>query len=305
MEYSCLDVEVRDRVMTVTFNRPDHLNSFTMAAALELVDAFDRADADDEVRAVIITGSGSSFCAGADLDEGFVGRDADLTPKARAYLDRLGQVDGVPRDGGGWVALRIAAALKPVIVAFNGAAVGIGVTMSLPADVRIAAESARFGFVFASRGLVPEAASTWFLPRVVGISTAMEWVATGRIFGAAEAHERGLVTYVVPDDELLDRARRIAGEVVDRTSAVSVAASRRLMWSMLGASSPWDAHALESKAIYELAAAPDCREGIDSFFEKRSPEFPMSVSQDLPSFVPEWPVPGEPDRPVHLDHTKE
>jgi enoyl-CoA hydratase/carnithine racemase len=198
-------------------------------------------------------------------------------------------VDGVPRDGGGYVSLRIAASRKPVIVAINGPAVGVGATMTLPADIRLAAESARFGFVFARRGLVPEAASSWFLPRVVGISKAMEWVATGRVFPAAEALAGGLVSRVLPDAELLPTARSIAGEIVENTSAVSVALSRQMLWSMLGASTPWEAHRVDSKAIFRLGQAPDAVEGVTSFLEKRPPKFPGRVGDYL-DVVPAWPT---------------
>lgn len=205
----------------------------------------------------------------------------------------VGTVNGILRDGGGWFSLRIARSLKPVITAFNGSAVGVGVTTTLPADVRIAAESARFGFVFTRRGIVPEAASSWFLPRVVGISKAAEWVMTGRIFSAQEALHTGLVSYVVPDHQLLEKAREIATEIVANTSSVSVAASRRMLWSMLSTPSPWDAHALDSRAMFELATAADCVEGVASFLEKRPAEFPMSVARDLPGFVPDWPSPPD------------
>jgi enoyl-CoA hydratase/carnithine racemase len=198
--------------------------------------------------------------------------------------------DGTPRDGGGTVALRIARCLKPVIGAFNGAAVGVGVTMTLPMDVRLASEKARFGFVFARRGIVAEAASSWFLPRLVGISQAMEWAATGRVFDAREALEGGLVSRVYAPDELLPAAYALAGEIAANTSAVSVAAIRRLMWSGLSAPSPWDAHVADSRLMAAMGQAPDANEGVTSFLEKRPAEFPMRVSKDLPSEVPDWPL---------------
>jgi enoyl-CoA hydratase/carnithine racemase len=199
-------------------------------------------------------------------------------------------IDGVPRDLGGMVSLRVAAARKPVIAAINGPAVGVGATMTLPMDIRLAGESARFGFVFARRGLVPEAASSWFLPRIVGISQAMEWVATGRVFSAGEALAGRLVSRVLPDDDLLDTARAIAEEIAANTSAVSVTLSRQLLWSMLGASSPWEAHRADSRAIFELGQGPDVIEGVMAFLEKRAPKFPGSPSRDFVDLVPPWPA---------------
>jgi len=280
MGFSEIDYGVTDRVATVTLKRPDRLNAFTFTMRGELIEAFDRADADDDVRAVVVTGAGRAFCAGADLGGGggtFKGRTRGET------------VNGAPRDGGGTVALRIARSLKPVIAAINGPAVGVGVTMTLPMDVRLAAESARFGFVFARRGIVTEAASSWFLPRIVGISKAMEWAVTGRVFSAAEALEGRLVSRVHPDDELLPAAYELAREIADNTSAVSVAAIRRLMWSGLSASSPWEAHAADSRLMAELGGAPDAVEGVTAFLEKRRPDFPMRVGGDLPPGVPSWP----------------
>ena len=232
-EFSQIRYESADHVATITLHRPDRLNAFTTTMARELVAAFDAADADDDVRVVLMTGAGRAFCAGADLGRGASTFDATDPVRAaeRAGFETIG---GVPRDGGGTVSLRIAASRKPVIVAVNGPAVGVGATMTLPADVRIAGQSARFGFVFARRGLVPEAASSWFLPRVVGISQAMEWVATGRVFDAAEALGGRLVSRVLPDNELLPAARALAAEIAENTSAVSVALARQLMWSMLG-----------------------------------------------------------------------
>jgi enoyl-CoA hydratase/carnithine racemase len=287
-EYSEILLDVADGVATITLNRPGRLNAFTTTMARELVAAFDATDTDDEVRVVIVTGAGRGFCAGADLGRG--GSTFDATDEARA-AERADfeTVDGVPRDGGGYVSLRIAASRKPVIVAVNGPAVGVGATMILPADIRLAAESAKFGFVFARRGLVPEAASSWFLPRVVGISKAMEWVATGRVFPAVEALAGGLVSQVVPDAELLATARSIAAEIVENTSAVSVALSRQMLWSMLGASTPWEAHRVDSAAIFRLGKAPDAVEGVTSFLEKRPPKFPSRVGDYL-DVVPAWPT---------------
>ena len=288
--FETLDVDLQEGVLLVTFNRPERRNSFTMKMCVELGQVFDMVDVHDDVRVVILTGTGPSFCAGADLNEGFIYEGQDMSAAQRAYVDTVGTINGVVRDGGGWLSLRIARSLKPVIVAFNGSAVGVGVTMTLPADIRIASASARFGLVFTRRGIVPEAASSWFLPRIVGISKAAEWVLTGRIFDAVEAHDAGLVNYVVPDGELVATARELALEIALNTSAVSVAASRRMLWQMLSAPSPWDAHALDSRAMFELSGAADCAEGVASFLEKRPARFPMSVAEDLPGFVPDWPA---------------
>jgi len=287
--YTEIEYEVRDRIATVTLNRPQKMNAFTFTMRDELLDVFDRIDADDDVRAVVVTGAGRAFCAGADLSAGGDTFDKD---KAADLItgegDRL--EDGTPRDGGGMVALRIARCLKPVIGAFNGAAVGVGVTMTLPMDVRLASEKAKFGFVFARRGIVAEAASSWFLPRLVGIAQAMEWAATGRVFDAREALEGRLVSRVLPPDELLPAAYALAREIADNTSAVSVAAIRRLMWSGLSAPSPWDAHAADSRLMAALGGAADAVEGVTSFLEKRDAEFPMRVGKDLPPEVPDWPA---------------
>ncbi|RVX42906.1 enoyl-CoA hydratase/carnithine racemase [Nonomuraea polychroma] len=280
MPFSEIDYDVDDRVATITLNRPDRLNAFTFAMRGELIEAFDLADADDEVRAVVVTGAGRAFCAGADLGGG---------GGTFAHREPAELVDGVPRDGGGTVALRIARSLKPVIGAINGPAVGVGVTMTLPMDVRLASEEARFGFVFARRGIVTEAASSWFLPRIVGIAQAMEWAATGRVFPAAEALDGRLVSRVYPAGELLPAAYALAREIADNTSAVSVAAVRRLMWSGLSAASPWEAHAADSRLMAELGGAPDTVEGVTAFLEKRKADFPMKVSKDLPPGMPFWP----------------
>jgi len=273
--YTQIEYGVADGVATITLNRPDRLNAFTTTMARELVAAFDATDADDEVRVVLLTGAGRGFCAGADLSDGAVTFDA--TRKAVQRAD-FGTVDGVPRDGGGYVSLRIAASRKPVIVAVNGPAVGVGATMILPADIRLASDTARFGFVFARRGLVPEAASSWFLPRVVGISQAMEWVATGRVFNRPASASA----------ELLAVGYGIAAEIARNTSAVSVALSRRMMWSMLGAATPWEAHRIDSRAIFRLGRGPDAAEGVMSFLEKRPPKFAGQVA-DYTDVLLDWP----------------
>lgn len=276
MGYETLEYEVADGVLTITLSRPDRLNAFTEEMRDELIAAFDASDADDAVRAVVVTGAGRGFCAGADLALGGSTFDVNERPPREALAD------GTPRDGGGMVALRIFASHKPVIAAINGAAVGVGITMTLPMDVRLAVRGAKIGFVFARRGIVPEAASSWFLPRVVGISTAMEWVATGRVFTAEEAHERGLVRSLHEPDELLPAAYALAREIADNTAPVSVATGRRMMWTMLGADHPARAHELDSRAITARGQSADAREGVTAFLEKRPADFPDKVSDGLP-----------------------
>jgi len=278
MAYEQILHEVGDGVLTITLDRPEKLNAFTPTMMRELIDAFDRADADDAVRAVIVTGAGRAFCAGADLSGG--GGTFDNT--ARDTLE-------THRDGGGLVALRIFESKKPVIAAINGPAVGVGITMTLPMDVRLASTAARMGFVFARRGIVPEACSSWFLPRVVGISRAAEWVYTGRIFSAEEALAGGLVSRIVPPADLLATARGLAREIADNTSAVSVALSRQLLWRMLGADHPMEAHQVDSRAIYWMGSSADAREGVAAFLEKRPARFTLRPSADLPGFYPWWP----------------
>ncbi|MFI6595554.1 enoyl-CoA hydratase-related protein [Nonomuraea sp. NPDC050536] len=280
MAFSEIEYAVAERVATVTLKRPERLNAFTFTMRREIIEALDLADADDDVRAVVVTGAGRAFCAGADLGGGggtFQRREQDET------------VDGHPRDGGGTVALRIARSLKPVIGAINGPAVGVGLTLTLPMDVRLASDTARFGLVFARRGIVTEAASSWFLPRIVGIAQAMEWAATGRVFDAAEALAGRLVSRVYPGEELLPAAYALAREIADNTSPVAVAAIRRLMWSGLSSPTPWDAHAADSRLMAELGTAPDAVEGVTSFLEKRQADFPMKISADLPGGLPDWP----------------
>jgi enoyl-CoA hydratase/carnithine racemase len=275
MEFQEIRYDVADHVLTLTLNRPERLNAFTPTMGRELVEAFDRADADDAVRAVIVTGEGRGFCAGADLGGG--GGTFD-------WRDR--QTDGeIPRDGGGIVALRIFNSIKPVIAAINGPAVGVGITMTLPMDIRVAAEGAKIGFVFTRRGIVPEACSSWFLPRIAGISRAMEWVATGRVFSAEEAHEGGLVRSVHAPVDLLPAARALAREIAE-SAPVSVATARRLLWTMLGASHPMEAHRADSRAIFARGMSDDAREGVTSFLEKRDPEFTDRVSAGLPELFP-------------------
>lgn len=280
MEYSQIMYEVSDKILTITLNRPEKLNAFTPVMCEELVDAFGRADADDNVRVVIVTGAGRAFCAGADL-----------SPDT-AILERRRQVPEddleIRRDLAGQVTLPIYDLKKPVIAAINGPAVGVGITMTLAMDIRLASENARIGFVFARRGLVAEGASTWFLPRIVGMGKAAEWIYTGRVFGVQEALAHGLVSEVLQPDALIPRAREIAMEIARNTSAVCVALCRQLLWKMLGADHPMEAHKIDSKAIWWIFEQPDAREGIMSFLEKRLPNFPMKPSTDMPDFYPWW-----------------
>ncbi|RJL34126.1 enoyl-CoA hydratase-related protein [Bailinhaonella thermotolerans] len=286
MDFTEIEYGVADRVATITLNRPHKLNAFTYRMRAELIAAFDLADADDDVRAVVVTGKGRAFCAGADLGGG---GDTFNHKRSAEMFGGEDLVDGRPRDGGGTVVLRIARSLKPVIAAINGPAVGVGITMTLPMDVRLASDTARMGFVFARRGIVTEAASSWFLPRIVGISQAMEWAATGRVFDAAEALSGRLVSRVVPAGELLPAAYGIAREIAGNTSPVAVAAIRRLMWSGLSAASPWEAHRHDSHLMYDLGRAADAAEGVTAFLEKRPADFPLKVTTDLPEAVPAWP----------------
>ncbi len=287
MPYAEIEYEVADRIATITLNRPERLNAFTLVMRGELIDAFDRADADDDVRAVVVTGAGRAFCAGADLGAGPETFDFAVRERRHGALERF--EDGTPRDAGGTVTLRIARSLKPVIAAVNGPAVGFGASITLPMDVRLAAEGARFGFVFARRGIVAESASSWFLPRVVGIAQAMEWAATGRVFDAAEALRGRLVSRTYPAADLLPAAYELAREIADNTSAISVAAIRRLMWSGLSAASPWEAHVADSQIMYAVGTTADVAEGVTAFLEKRPAKFPLRVSADLPAAVPDWP----------------
>lgn len=284
MSYETLMTGCEDGVMTVTLNRPDRLNAFTHTMMTELLALFDAIDADDDVRAVIVTGAGRGFCAGADLGGG--GATFDSTGGEPANTEKR-----VPRDGGGRVTLRLFDLTKPVIAAINGPAVGVGITMTLPMDIRLASVKAKMGFVFARRGIVPEACSSWFLPRVVGINQAMAWVASGRVFPAEEALAGGLVSEVLPEADLLPRAREIAREIAENTSGLSVALSRQMMWKMLGADHPMEAHKIDSRAIDYMGSRADAYEGVQSFVEKRPAEFTMKVSEDLPAFYPFWKEP--------------
>jgi enoyl-CoA hydratase/carnithine racemase len=276
MEFEEILYEVEDHVLTITLNRPERLNAFTPTMGRELIEAFDAADADDDVRAIVVTGAGRGFCAGADLERG--GSTFD-------WSERHAAGEEVPRDGGGRISLRIFDCLKPVIAAINGPAVGVGITMTLPMDVRLAAAGAKIGFVFARRGIVPEACSSWFLPRIAGISQAMEWVATGRVFSAEEALAGGLVRSVHAPEDVLGAARHLAREIAGNSAPVSVALARRMMWTMLGASHPMEAHRADSRAMFARGRSPDAIEGVTSFLEKRDPNFSDRVSDGLPDIL--------------------
>jgi len=285
-EFTQILYDVADGIATITLHRPAKMNAFTRTMTDELIAAFDLSDADDAVRAVIVTGHGDrAFCAGADLTPDSGGQ-VFSSPGSEADLSS----DEV-RDGGGRLTLRIFDSQKPVIAACNGAAVGVGATMQLAMDIRLAADTARYGFVFARRGIVPEACSSWFLPRLVGISQALEWCYTGRIFGAAEALAGGLVRSVHPQAELMDAARAIAREIADNTSAISVSMTRAMLWRNAAQDHPMAAHRVDSRAIYRLSKSPDAAEGVQSFLEKRPPAFPGKVSSDMPDFYPWWEEP--------------
>jgi enoyl-CoA hydratase/carnithine racemase len=280
VQYETIRCDIEERILTITLHRPEKLNAFTPRMREELIAAFDQADADDEVRAVIVTGAGRAFCAGADLSEG----SATFDNEVRGGGDTL----ETHRDGGGMVTLRIFESKKPVIAAINGPAVGVGITMTLPMDIRLASTNARMGFVFARRGIVPEACSSWFLPRIVGISKAAEWVYTGRVFDAEEALQAGLISRLVAPEGLLEAARALGREIADHTSAVSVTLSRQLLWRMLGADHPMEAHQIDSKCIFWMGKSADAYEGVMSFLEKRPARFALKPSCELPPFCPWW-----------------
>jgi enoyl-CoA hydratase/carnithine racemase len=292
MAYTQILTDISDNILTITLNRPDKLNAFTGTMMTEMIDAFRKANENDDVRVVIVTGAGRAFCAGADLSAGASTFDAtqrtDRPERNAGPVDKVDFSDERVRDGGGRLTLEIFECHKPVIAAVNGPAVGIGVTMQLAMDVRIASEAARFGFVFSRRGIVPEAASSWFLPRIVGIAQALSWCYSGKVFDAQEALAGRLVSEVVKPEELLPRARAIAKEIVDNTAPVSVALIRHMMWKMLGADHPMEAHKVDSRGIYSRGASADVREGVTSFLEKRPAKFPQKVTKDMPSYFPWW-----------------
>ena len=275
--YKELSTSLHGDTFVVSLNRPEKLNAFTKTMQDELIKVFDYTDQSDEVKSVVVTGEGRAFCAGADLVEG---------PNTFDYAEEGNKLSNDDhRDGGGLVTLRIFRSKKPVIGAINGDAVGVGATMTLPMDIRIASDTARFGFVFSRRGAVPEACSSWFLPRVVGISKALDWCYTGRVFKSQEALQHGLVSEVTTDEELLERALEIGSSYSNKTSSISVSLARQMMWSMLAATHPEEAHVLDSMAMEKMGKSPDIKEGIASFLEKRDPNFPMKVSKDLPDLT--------------------
>lgn len=297
MTYETIKYEIADGIATITLNRPDVGNAMNPQLRIELTSVFDETDADDNVRVIVITGAGKTFCVGADFSKG-----ADIFDKnkngAAAADDSPLRPDGTwdfsresARDGGGILALRMYRSLKPIIVAINGPAAGVGASMTLPADIRIASEKARLGFVYARRGIVFECCSSWFLPRVVGIAKAMEWSLSGRVMPAAELKDGGLVSEVVPPEQLLPRAYEIAREIADNTAPVSVALMRQMAWQSLGMSHPMQAHELESRGICTRGKTPDAKEGVQSFLEKRLPDFPCTVSKDMPVYFPWWEEP--------------
>ncbi|HUB84253.1 MAG TPA: crotonase/enoyl-CoA hydratase family protein [Rhizomicrobium sp.] len=290
--YEQIKADVKDHILTLTLHRPDKLNAFTGTMMREMIDVFTKVNGDDDVRVVIVTGSGRAFCAGADLSAGASTFDATKNPERAernaGSLDSVNWSDERVRDGGGRVTLAIFECLKPVIAAINGPAVGIGATMTLAMDIRLASENARMGFVFARRGIVPEAASSFFLPRIVGIAQALEWCYSGRVFDAAEALHGRLVSKVVNADVLLAEAHKIAVEIRDNTAPVSVALIRQMMWRGLGMDHPMEAHKVDSRGIYARGASEDVKEGVVSFLEKRAPKFPEKVSTDMPPYFPWW-----------------
>jgi enoyl-CoA hydratase/carnithine racemase len=286
-EYSQILLDIADGVAVLTLNRPAKMNAYTRTMMTEMIDALDRTDADDSVRAVIVTGAGDkAFCAGADLTPEHGG-----VPFASAEaVEDLS--DTRVRDGGGMITLRMFQSKKPLIGAINGASVGVGATMQLPMDMRLASTTARYGFVFAKRGLVPEAASSWFLPRIVGMPLALKWCMTGRIFGAEEALRGGLVRSLHAPEDLLPAAHALAREIADNTSAISVSMTRAMLWRNAALDHPMKAHRVDSRAIYTMARTDDVKEGVASFLEKRAPNYPGRVSSDMPAFYPWW---DEPD----------
>ncbi|MCP4754062.1 MAG: crotonase/enoyl-CoA hydratase family protein [Proteobacteria bacterium] len=280
MTYETIKYEVADRILTITLNRPDRLNAFSPQMNSELVDAIETAEADDEVRVVVVTGEGRGFCAGADLEKG------GDTFKHGQPEDDFESV--MHRDGGGQLNLRFFESIKPMIAAINGPAVGIGATMTLPMDIRIMSEEAKMGFVFARRGIVPDGCASWFLSKLVGVGQALEWVLSGRVFPASEALKGGLVRSLHPADELLPEAYKLAREIAENTSAVSVALSRQMIWRMSGVDHPMEAHKIESRGVFYSGRSKDAKEGVTSFLEKRKPDFTGSPTRDMPPHYPWW-----------------
>jgi enoyl-CoA hydratase/carnithine racemase len=293
MTYTQIALDIDGPIATITLDRPEKLNAFTGVMMTEMIAAFDETDANDQVKAVIVTGRGRAFCAGADLSAGAATFDYEKLGGARSAnpMREDGSIDWThpaTRDGGGQVTMRIFRSLKPVIAAVNGPAVGIGATMQLAMDMRLASDTARFGFVFARRGIVPEAGSSWFLSKLVGLPQALEWCMTGRVFDAAEAEKGGLTRSTHAPDDLLPAARALALEIAENTAPVSVALTRQMLWRMAGAPSPWDAHRLDSRIVYMRGRSGDAKEGVVSFLEKRAPAYPDTVSQHMPENVFPW-----------------
>jgi len=296
LSYETIRYEVQNGIATVTMNRPEVFNAMNTPMMLELIDAFDQSDADDAVRVVVVTGEGRGFCGGADLSKG-----ADIFDKKTSGVDTKGEAinpDGSfnysaegARDGGGKLALRIFNSLKPVIAAINGAGVGVGASMTLPMDIRIASEKGRLGFVYARRGIVFECCSSWFLPRIVGIAKTLEWSMSGRVLSAQEMKDGGLVSEIVPPEQLLPRAYEIAREIADNTAPVSIALMRQMAWRSLGWDHPMEGHRIESRGICTRGRSPDAKEGVKSFVEKRLPNFECTVSKDMPDYFPWWEEP--------------
>jgi len=283
MDYQQIIYDIDEGILTITLNRPDKLNAFTGQMMTEMINALDRADADDTVKAIIVTGAGRGFCAGADLSSGASTFDADASAPKAAQEEKKSIA-----DGGGLLTLRIFDCLKPIISACNGPAVGVGATMQCAMDIRLASTSAKYGFVFSKRGIVPEACSSWFLPRLVGISQALEWTYTGRVFSAEEALEKGLIRSVHEPEDLLPAARKLALEFADQTSSLSIALIRNMMWKMLGADHPVVAHNIDSRGVNAMGKSTDAKEGVASFLEKRPAIFPGKVSAEMPEFFPWW-----------------
>lgn len=294
MTYKTIITDISDSILTITLNRPSILNAFNIDMQNELIDTFERADKDDEIKAIIVTGAGRAFCAGADLssrEDTFNYENNEKRPDKEGAVSEDGKVDWSHpsvRDGGGKLTLRIFDCLKPVISACNGPAVGIGVTMQLAMDIRLAASGAKYGFVFARRGLVPEACSAWFLPRIVGVSKALEWIYSGRVFGAEEALNGGLVTSIQEPDNLINAARNTAKEIIDNCAPVSIALSRQMIWKMAGANHPMDAHKIDSRGIFSRGRMEDVKEGVTAFLDKRPPKFLDKVNSDMPEYFPWW-----------------
>ncbi len=294
MTYKTIITDIKDNILTITLNRPDILNAFNIEMQNELIDSFNKADKDDEVKAIIITGAGRAFCAGADLssrEETFNYENRKDRPDRTGAVSENGKIDWSHpsvRDGGGKLTLQIFNCLKPVISACNGPAVGVGVTMQLAMDIRLASSKAKYGFVFARRGLVPEACSSWFLPRIVGVSKALEWIYSGKVFEAEEALQGGLIRSIHEPADLIDSAKKIAKEIIDNCAPVSIALSRQMIWRMAGASHPMDAHKIDSRGIFSRGRMTDVKEGIASFLDKRSPIFSDKVNSDMPEYFPWW-----------------